>query len=161
MDMEVWWFWFYEGVLHCTSPVVYKSILIFNTHFSSAVSRSSFHIRKPQFPMDWTLLVDVVYAVSLTFCVFKLFLVSGSLQTSLLCIVGKLAGEGSLAVAVSVSERWQVMQHTAYDRCNLKTWYLEPDTCFPPFCPASVSFGICATIRTLWKIHVSRRSSPW
>ena len=149
MDMEVWWFWFYEGVLHCTSPVVYKSILIVNTQFSSGVRLSSVHIMKPQFPMDWRLLVNMVYAVSMTFCVLNFFLVSGSLRTNLLCTVGKLPGEGSVAVAVSVSDRWQVTQHTAYDRCNLKhdIWHLTHVS--PPFCPASVSFGICATIRTL------------
>ena len=32
-----------------------------------------------------------------------------SWQTSLLCIVGELAGGGSVAVAVGVSERWQVI----------------------------------------------------
>ena len=33
--VEVWWFWFYEMVLQRTSPVVQKSILVFNTWFSS------------------------------------------------------------------------------------------------------------------------------
>ena len=33
--LEVGWFRFYEMVLHCTSPVDKKSILIFNTLFSS------------------------------------------------------------------------------------------------------------------------------
>ena len=35
IDLEVQWFWFYEMVLQCTSPFVQKSILIFNTGFSS------------------------------------------------------------------------------------------------------------------------------
>ena len=35
IDLEVWWFGFYEMVLRCTSPVVQKSTLIFNTCFSS------------------------------------------------------------------------------------------------------------------------------
>ena len=35
MALEVWWFKFYDMVLHCKSPVVQKSILIFNTRFSS------------------------------------------------------------------------------------------------------------------------------
>ena len=35
MYLEVWWFWFYEMVLHRTSPIVQKSTLIFNTQFSS------------------------------------------------------------------------------------------------------------------------------
>ena len=39
IDLEVWWFWFYEMVLHCTSPVVQKSTLIFNTRFSSVMYR--------------------------------------------------------------------------------------------------------------------------
>ena len=40
-DLEVWWFWFFEMVPHCTSPVVQKSILIFNTRFSRARLYSS------------------------------------------------------------------------------------------------------------------------
>ena len=35
INLEVWWFWYSEMVLHCTSPVVPKSILIFNTRFST------------------------------------------------------------------------------------------------------------------------------
>ena len=35
MDLEVWWFKFYEMVLHGTSSVVQKSILILNARFSS------------------------------------------------------------------------------------------------------------------------------
>ena len=41
MDLEVWWFRFYQMVLHCTSPVDQKSILIFNTRFSSDLLRTS------------------------------------------------------------------------------------------------------------------------
>ena len=35
LDLEVWWFWFYEMVLHCTSPAAQKSTFIFITRFSS------------------------------------------------------------------------------------------------------------------------------
>ena len=38
------------------------------------------------------------------FCVLKLFWVFRSLQISLLCIMGELAGGGSVAVAVGVSD---------------------------------------------------------
>ena len=37
-------------------------------------------------------------------CVFKFWQLLGSLQSRLLCIVGELAGRGSVAVAVGVSE---------------------------------------------------------
>ena len=37
------------------------------------------------------------------FCISNLFWVFGSLQTSLLCIVGELAAGGYVAVAVGVS----------------------------------------------------------
>ena len=36
---------------------------------------------------------------------FEAFSVIGSLRTSLLCIMGELAGGGSVAVAVGVSDR--------------------------------------------------------
>ena len=36
MDPEVWWFWFYEMVLYCTSPAAQKSTFIFNARLSSA-----------------------------------------------------------------------------------------------------------------------------
>ena len=38
------------------------------------------------------------------FCVFQERIVLGSLQTTLLCIVGELAGGGSVSVAVGVSD---------------------------------------------------------
>ena len=45
----------------------------------------------------------------LPFCFLNFFLAfcffGGSLQTSLLCIVGELAGEWSVAVAVGISDR--------------------------------------------------------
>ena len=65
--------------------------------------------------MDWTLLVEKAYRlywhtsrhwhcfnVSMFHCVLNPFsLVFASLQTSLLLIVGELAGEGSVVFAVS------------------------------------------------------------
>ena len=42
-------------------------------------------------------------AVSMIFCMLKLFWVFGYLQTSLLCIVGELAGGASVVVTVGVS----------------------------------------------------------
>ena len=62
--------------------------------------------------MDWRPLVEERIAnvgVPLVlgyndFWRLEFFHVLGSLQTSLLCIVGELAGEGSAAVAVGVSD---------------------------------------------------------
>ena len=48
----------------------------------------------------WTFLG---FAILMIFCALKFFRVLGSLGTSLLCIMGELAGEGSVAVAVCVS----------------------------------------------------------
>ena len=73
---------------------------------------------KIRFPVDWRLLVEEriakfgitievlrVFVVSMIFWVLKCFLIFGSLQTTLLCIMGELAGGGSVAVAVGVSDR--------------------------------------------------------
>ena len=51
------------------------------------------------------------------FCIW--FFGSVLMNQSLLCIVGELAGGGSVAVAVCVGDMWQVT-------CD--TWYLTPDT---------------------------------
>ena len=64
-------------------------------------------------------------AVSWVFGIFKIFRVLtffgffGSSQTSLLCIMGELAGGWSVAVALGVSDRWQVA-------CN--TWHVTHET---------------------------------
>ena len=75
-------------------------------------------LRKTRFPLDWRLLVRErianisiplnilrAFVVSMIFCELKLFRDFGSLQNSLLCIMGELAGGGSLAMAVGVSDR--------------------------------------------------------
>ena len=49
-------------------------------------------------------LLLAVFAVSMIFVCFKNCFFGGSLQTSLLCIVVVLAGEGSVAVAVGVRD---------------------------------------------------------
>ena len=49
--------------------------------------------------------IDVFFAVSMIFLVLTFFLVFGSLQTSLLCLVGDLAGRESVTVANGVSDR--------------------------------------------------------
>ena len=72
--------------------------------------------RKTRFPVDWRLLFEERIAnigIPLDvfgffcrfddFCAYKFVWVSGSLQTS--PIVGELAGGGSVAVAVGVSDR--------------------------------------------------------
>ena len=67
--------------------------------------------------------------------------------TSLQCIMGELAGGGSVAVAVGFSDRWQV-------KCDM--WHLTPDASFfvvGPFLSVSVLFGIGATIRTRREIQ--------
>ena len=46
-----------------------------------------------------------MFAVLMIQFSFYIFCVFGSLQTSLLCIVGELAGGGSVAVADGVSDR--------------------------------------------------------
>ena len=48
--------------------------------------------------------------------------------TSLLYIVGELAGEGSMAVAVDVSDLWQVSVDTQYVTCDCDTWHMTPNT---------------------------------
>jgi hypothetical protein len=45
-----------------------------------------------------------VFAILLIFCVLNSFWVFGCLRTGLLCIMGELAGGGSVAVAVGVSD---------------------------------------------------------
>ena len=72
--------------------------------------------RKTRFPVDWRLLVKYcianigipldIYFFSDFFYVCNFFLlVSGSLQTSLLCIIGELAGGGSVAVVFGVIDK--------------------------------------------------------
>ena len=90
------------------------------------------HSWKLRFPVDWRLLVEeriayigILLDVLLFFGRFDNFLrsdlirVLGSLWTSLLCIVAELTGGGSVAVAVGVSDRWQV---------TLDTWQVTHDT---------------------------------
>ena len=69
----------------------------------------------------------------------------GSLQTSLLYIEGKLAGGGFVAVAVGVSDRWQVTgdrwratHETWHITCDMwhmtwYTWHMSYDTCHMRF----------------------------
>ena len=74
----------------------------------------------------------------------------GSLQASLLCIVGDLAGRGSVAVAVGVSDRW----HSIGDTWHLThgMWHVTHDF-FLPFLSVSSRFGIGATIRAHQEIQ--------
>ena len=71
--------------------------------------------QKTRFPLDWRLLVEeritfngIPVDISgllqflCFFCVYNVFKVLESLQTSLLCIMGELAGEGSVAVAIGI-----------------------------------------------------------
>ena len=73
--------------------------------------------RKTCFPVDWRLLVkehianigillDILcFGCFDDFLCFDIFWVFGSLQTSLLCIMGELAGGGFLDMAVGVIVR--------------------------------------------------------
>ena len=78
----------------------------------------------------WTppFLADVICEQPLTvskICfMFWHFLAVGSLQTNLVCILGELTGGGSLTVAVSVSDRWQVTRNTWH--VTHETWHLTP-----------------------------------
>ena len=45
------------------------------------------------------------------FCFLKFYLVLGCLLTSLICIMGELAGGGSVAVAVGVSDKLQITRN--------------------------------------------------
>ena len=66
-------------------------------------------------PLDIFLLFFVVLLI---LCILKHILVLGSLQASLLYIMGELAVGASVAVAVGVSEKWQVtddVQHVTHD----------------------------------------------
>ena len=70
--------------------------------------------QKTRFSVDWRLLVIECspyigiplkkirfFALSMFFCVLRFFQVFGSIQISLLCVSGELAGGGFLAVGVS------------------------------------------------------------
>ena len=59
------------------------------------------------------------------FCIFKFVLVSGSLLTSLMYIMGKLAGIGSVDVAVGNIDRWNVKSDIWL--LSHKTWYVTYD----------------------------------
>ena len=75
---------------------------------------------KRHLPVDWRFLVEesnaiigisqslfVVLKVLIIFQVWKPFRVVESLKTRLLCLVGELAGGGSVAVDVGVSDKRQ------------------------------------------------------
>ena len=47
-----------------------------------------------------------------------LFCIFGLLPTSLVCMVGELAVGGSVALAVGVSDRWQVTGDKQHDTCD-------------------------------------------
>ena len=49
-----------------------------------------------------------VFVFLMFFCVLNFFWFLWSLQTSLVCLLGELAGRGSVAMSVSVSDKWKV-----------------------------------------------------
>ena len=130
----------------------------FNKQFRSkhGLIHPSPHLPPPNPAYWWT--EDFWSKTFADFCSFNDFfcfcVVFGSLQTSLLCIMGESAGEGSVAVAVGVSDRW----HVTHDKCNVKRdmWHLTHGTPFCSFFPFSVCFdrcGIRTTIPTRWEIQ--------
>ena len=108
-----------------------------------------------------------VSRIFFSFWPFLWFVVSwvfGCLGTSLPCIMGggRLAGGGSAAVAVGVSDRWQVTdetRHMTQDTWRLKhnMWHVTHHRFFYYFFffseSASVCFGFGATIWTCREIQ--------
>ena len=92
------------------------------------------------------------FSVSRTFWFLKFYEVCGCLQTSLLCLVVELAGGGSVAVAVGVSDR---RQDATCDMCHVTHDMTTDNLCLGegPFLSFSVRFGMGATIRAHQKIH--------
>ena len=76
----------------------------------------------------------------------------------LLCTVGELAGLGSVAVAVDVSDRWQVTGDRWQVTCD--TWHMTHDTwhmivfCFVRFCP----FSVLVSVLVVLFAHIDRFS---
>ena len=68
-----------------------------------------------------------VLAVLIIFWILKFFQVFGWLRTSLLCIAGELAGGGPVALAIGVSDRWQVTGDVSNMACD--TSHVTPATC--------------------------------
>ena len=119
----------------------------------------SVRVWKPRFPEDWRFLVEECFAnigifgflTLLWYYDFKKTIgLVGSFQTRLLCIVWELAGGVvAVAMAVGVSDRWQVA---------LNMWHVKPDIWhlalfFFPFLFVSVRFGIGATTRAHCEIQ--------
>ena len=69
-------------------------------------------------------------------------------------VLGLLAGGGSVAVVVGVSERWKVTCDRDMWHMTPDTWHMTRDICFFSF--LSVCFGIGATIRTDREVHCLR-----
>ena len=106
------------------------------------------------------------------FC-FDNFWVSGSLQTSWLCIMGELAGGGSVAVAVGISDMWQVTCNTWHMTHDMKhmtheTLHIFSIIFYLLIMSVYICFGIGATIRTRQEIQyllyfriLFKESAPW
>ena len=120
----------------------------------------SVHVWKPHFPVDWRLLVEERiannwhnwrfqdFAFSMIFWDFDIFLGFWSWQTSLLCLAEEIAGGRSVAVAVGVSDMWQVTCKTGLVTCY--TWHVTSDTWHVFLLlsrSVSLGFGIVAIIR--------------
>ena len=92
-----------------------------------------------------------VFVVLMIFCVLKFVQVLGSLQTSLMRIIGELAGRGSVNVAVSISDRWQLshnMWHVTPDMWYVNIFIFLISFIGCHFLSVPVHFGMGATIRT-------------
>ena len=85
----------------CDSIVIWLKYIIVNISNGLNIPM----LRIPSFPLFDFQPFNCLIALD-DYLRFNKFLVFGSLQTSLLCIVGELAGGGSVTVAVGVSDRW-------------------------------------------------------
>ena len=72
-----------------------------------------------------------------------------SLQIILLCMVGELAGGGTMTVAVGVSDMWQLTRNM---------WHLTHDMWQPVFITHHISFIITATI-TMTTITITKTTT--
>ena len=101
----------------------------------------------------WILSLQIVQASSDRPNIFCMYLCLSLCQTSLLCIMGELAGVCSAAVTVGVSDRWQVTRDMW--QMTRDMWHVTCDTWhfYSFFLSVSVRFGISATIRTYREIQ--------
>ena len=123
----------------------------------------SIHMWKLWFPVEWRFMEWITnigmppdfffsFSDSIICCFLKKIWVFWSLRTSLLCIVEELAGVGSVAVAVGVSDSWQVTcdtQHMSHD-----TWHATHDTWHATHDTWHATHDMCHVTGDMW--HLTR-----